>query len=128
MLLPERSYAQAATLQACQQPLVRGVVADEHARLTERRSRRQEAGGRVELALGLPEVRDVVPEGGELTAEPEREVPMPLLPAVESASSEQFENPALLRREILTGGGLQLTKSGYQEPHLRHMGLAARAS
>src|SRR5262245_8361514 len=44
-----------------------------------------------------------------------------------SASSEQFEKPTLLRREILSRRGLQLTKSGYHEPHLRYMGLATRA-
>src|SRR5262245_51610376 len=116
MLLHERVDAQAATLQACQQPLVRGVVADEHARLTEGRAGRQEAGGVVELVLRLPEVRDVVPQCGALTAEPERDIPISLLPAVKPASAEQFENPPLLRRQILGRGGLQLTKRGYHEP------------
>src|SRR5262245_51021874 len=98
MLFHERAYAHTATLQACQQPVVRRVVADEHARLTEGRASCQEAGDCVELALGLPEVRDVVAECGELASEPERDVPIPLLAAVKSATSEQFENPALLRR------------------------------
>src|SRR5262249_39528630 len=50
------------------------------------------------------------------------------LPAVESASSEQFENLAVFRREIVARGGLQLTKGGYHESHLRDMDLAGRAS
>ena len=36
------------------------VVTDEHARLAERHTGRQETGGGIELALGLPEVREVV--------------------------------------------------------------------
>src|SRR5262249_29888973 len=127
-LLHERADAQAATLQACQQPLVGGVVADEHARLTERRAGRQEAGGCVELALGLPEVRDVSAPCGKLAPAPEGSVPTPLLPTVKSAGSKQSENPTLLRREILARGGLQLTKGGHHEPCLRYIGLATRAA
>src|SRR5215510_510051 len=100
MLLLERAYAQPTTLQALQQSLVRAVVADEHAGLTERRAGGQEAGGCFELMLGLPEVGDMVPWGDELAPEPERDVPSARCPAVKPASPEQLENLARLSREL----------------------------
>src|SRR5262249_12076895 len=108
MLVHERVQVQAETLETCQQPLVRGIGADEHTRLTERHTRCQQAGRCVELPLELPEVADVVAQCGELAPEPERDVPRGRCPTVKSASSEQLENPCLLRREILVSGRLQL--------------------
>src|SRR5262245_23943211 len=115
-------------LQACQEAVVRGVLADEHAGLTEGRACGQEAGDCLELTLGLPEVGDVVTQCGELTPKPEGDIPNARLRAVKPASTEELENLPWRGREMLIRGRPQPTKRRDCELHLRHVGLAARAS